>query len=66
MIEGFHSRDLYTKVNYFDSAATQENSNLGSKRLFASSLLPMDLFFDHTSTQLFATTNKGSVCIAWS
>ena len=43
-IEGFHSRDLYTKANFFEGIARQENSNLGSKRFFAVFLLPMALF----------------------
>ena len=34
-IEGFHSRDLYTKVNYFEGVATQENNNSDNKRLLA-------------------------------
>ena len=28
-------RDLYTKANYFEGVATQENSDLDSKQLFA-------------------------------
>ena len=34
-IEGFRSRDLYTKVKYFEGVAAQENNNSDSKRLFA-------------------------------
>ena len=30
-VAGLHSRGLHTKLNYFEGAATQENSNLGSK-----------------------------------
>ena len=47
-LEGFHSRDLYTKFDYFEAVATQEDNGLGSKRLFC----------DHTSMQLFTTSNK--------
>ena len=59
--EGFHSYDLYTKVNYFEieGFATQENSDLGSKRLFVLFRLPVALFSDHTSMQLFTAANKG-------
>ena len=38
--EGFHSRDLYTKANYFEGVATQEKNDSGSKRLFALFLFP--------------------------
>ena len=34
-IEGFHSRDLYTKLSNFEAVVTQENNELGSKRSFA-------------------------------
>ena len=34
-VEGFHSRDLYTEVNYFECVSTQENNNADSKRLLA-------------------------------
>ena len=54
----FHSGDLYTKVNYVEGVAMQENNNSDSKRLFALFLLTMALFCDHTSMQLFTTTNK--------
>ena len=57
-MEGFHSRVQYTKANYFEGVATQENNDLGSKRLFASLLLPVALFCGHTSMQLFTITNK--------
>ena len=34
-MKGFHSRDLYTKVNYFEGVTTQENNDSVSERLFA-------------------------------
>ena len=57
-IECFNSRDLYTKINYFEGVATQENNNLDSKQLFASCFLTVALLCDHTSMQRFTTTNK--------
>ena len=51
--EGFHSRDLYTKVNHLEGTAThRNNNNSGSKWLFASFLLTTALLCDHTSMQL--------------
>ena len=57
-IDGFHSRDLYIKVNYFKGVATQENNNSDSKRIPCLISLFMALFCDHTSMQLFTATNK--------
>ena len=57
-IEVFHSRDLYTEVNHFEGVATQENSDLDSKRLFVLFLLSMALFCGHTSMQPFMTTKQ--------
>ena len=34
-MESFYSCDLCTKAGYFEGVATQENSDLGKKRLFA-------------------------------
>ena len=48
-IEGFYLCDQYTIANYFEGVTTQENSDLGSKRLIALLLLPMALFCDHSS-----------------
>ena len=33
--KGFHSRDLYTKFNYFEGVATQENNDSDRERLFS-------------------------------
>ena len=37
--EGFHARDLYNKVTYFEGVTAQDNNDLDSKRLFDNDLI---------------------------
>ena len=50
-IEGFHSCDLYTKVNYFEGVATQQNNDSYSKRLFQ--FAKSQEFFNVGAVQIF-------------
>ena len=62
-MEGFLSRDLYTKATYFEGVPKQEINDSGSKRLFDEFLLTIASFYNHTSMQPFTISNKGSCAL---